>query len=204
MINLPIFRIELISDSSTFSKSSLNIWKFTVHLLLKPDLENFEHYFASLWDECNCAVVWTFFCISFLWDWNENWPCPVLWPLFFSKLVGILSATLSQQHVLGFEIAQLEFHHQCNKLHSTLCIVFLSEFVSQNTWLQQYLRRHWEGWLWGSRGEVRLYTSLQQETDNLNIKWLLLIKKNQISHTKRFSDLLASCSLWGHKESDRT
>ena len=37
----------LISGSSAFSKSSLNIWKFTVHILLKPDLENFEHYFAS-------------------------------------------------------------------------------------------------------------------------------------------------------------
>ena len=37
----------LISGSSAFSKSSLNIWKFTVHILLKPGLENFEHYFAS-------------------------------------------------------------------------------------------------------------------------------------------------------------
>ena len=37
----------LISVSSTFSKTSLNIWKFTVHILLKPGLENFEHYFAS-------------------------------------------------------------------------------------------------------------------------------------------------------------
>ena len=36
----------LISGSSAFSKTSLNIWKFTVHVLLKPDLENFEHYFA--------------------------------------------------------------------------------------------------------------------------------------------------------------
>ena len=41
----------LISDPSAFSKSSLNIWKFMVHVLLKPGLENFEHYFASLWDE---------------------------------------------------------------------------------------------------------------------------------------------------------
>ena len=38
----------LISGSSAFSKSSLNIWKFTVHILLKPGLENFEHYFASV------------------------------------------------------------------------------------------------------------------------------------------------------------
>ena len=45
----------LICGSSAFSKSSLNIWKFTVCVLLKPGLENFEHYFAR--DECNCAVV---------------------------------------------------------------------------------------------------------------------------------------------------
>ena len=38
----------LISGSSAFSKSSLNIWKFTVHILLKPGLENSEHYFASM------------------------------------------------------------------------------------------------------------------------------------------------------------
>ena len=38
----------LISGSSAFSKSSLNIWKFTVHILLKTHLKNFEHYFASV------------------------------------------------------------------------------------------------------------------------------------------------------------
>ena len=69
----------LISGSSAFSKTSLNIRKFTVHILLKPGLENFEHYFTSVWDECNCAVVWAFFGIAFLWDRNENWPFPVLW-----------------------------------------------------------------------------------------------------------------------------
>jgi len=51
----------LISGSSAFSKSSLNICKFTVRVLLKPGLENFEHSFALVWDECNCAVVWAFF-----------------------------------------------------------------------------------------------------------------------------------------------
>ena len=53
----------LISGSSGFSQSSFNIWKFTVHILLKPGLENFKHYFASVWDECNSVVVWTFFVI---------------------------------------------------------------------------------------------------------------------------------------------
>ena len=62
---------KLISGSADFSKSSLTIWKFTVHVLLKPGLENFEHYFASMWDECNCVVIWAFFGIAFLWDWNE-------------------------------------------------------------------------------------------------------------------------------------
>ena len=47
----------LISGSSTFSKSRLTIWKFSVHILLKPSLENFEHYFASVRDECNCVVI---------------------------------------------------------------------------------------------------------------------------------------------------
>ena len=55
--NDPVGVGNLISGSSAFSKSILNIWKFTVHILLKPDLENFEHYFASMGDKCNCAVV---------------------------------------------------------------------------------------------------------------------------------------------------
>ena len=71
----------LISGSSVFSKSILNIWKLMVYKLLKTGLKNFEHYFASVWDECNCVVVWTFFGIVLLWDWNENWPFQVLWPL---------------------------------------------------------------------------------------------------------------------------
>ena len=47
----------LISGFSSFSKSSMNTWKFSVHLLLKPHLEKFEHYFARVLDKCNCAVV---------------------------------------------------------------------------------------------------------------------------------------------------
>ena len=57
----------LISGSSAFSKTS-----FMVHILLKPGLENFIHYSASVLDECNCVVVGAFFGIAFLWGWNEN------------------------------------------------------------------------------------------------------------------------------------
>ena len=156
------------SGSSAFSKSSLNIWKFTVHILLKPGLGNFKHYFASVWDECNCAVVWAFFFFFFfkflfiylsalglscsMWDlaprpgiepgppalgaqgpshWTTRelpslsilWHCLSLgleWKLTFSspeataefsKFAGILSAALSQHHLLEFETAPLEFHH---------------------------------------------------------------------------------------------
>ena len=102
----------LISGSSIFSKTSLNIRKFTVHILLKPGLENFEHYFPSVWDECNCAVVWAFFGIALLWDWNGKltFSSPVA-TAEFSKFAGLLSVMLSQHHLPGFEIAQLEFHH---------------------------------------------------------------------------------------------
>ena len=60
----------LISGSSAFSETSLNICKFTVHVVLRPGLQNFEHYFTSMWDECNCVFVWAFFGIAFLWNWN--------------------------------------------------------------------------------------------------------------------------------------
>ena len=47
----------LISGSSAFSEPNLNIWKFLVHVLLKPGLEDFEHNLISMGDECNCPVV---------------------------------------------------------------------------------------------------------------------------------------------------
>ena len=96
----------LISGSFTFSETSLNIWKFTVHVLLKPGLENFEHYFTSVWDECNCLV----FEHSLGMEWKLTFSSPVA-TAEFSKFAGILSATLSQHHLWGFEVAQLEFHY---------------------------------------------------------------------------------------------
>ena len=67
--NDPVDVRNLISGSSAFSKTSLN----TVHVLLQPSLDNFERYFTSVWDECNCVVVWVFLGFDFLCDWNENW-----------------------------------------------------------------------------------------------------------------------------------
>ena len=46
--NDPVDVGNLVSGSSAFSKTSLNVWKFTVHVLLKPGLENFKHYFTSM------------------------------------------------------------------------------------------------------------------------------------------------------------
>ena len=92
----------LISGSSAFSQTSLNIWKFMVHILLKPGLENFEHYFSSVWHECNCAVVWILFGIAFLWDWNEKWLFPTLWPLL--GFPNLLAYWVQHFHSSSFRI----------------------------------------------------------------------------------------------------
>ena len=42
--------------------------------------KDFEQYFATMWNECSCAVIWTFFDISLIWYWNKKWPFPVPWP----------------------------------------------------------------------------------------------------------------------------
>ena len=77
----------LIACSSAFSKSSLNIWKFSIHV--RPRLENFEHYFANMWDMYNCVVVWTFFfALHFLGiemktelfqSWDHCWVFQICW-----------------------------------------------------------------------------------------------------------------------------
>ena len=56
----PVDVINLVSGSFAFSKFSLNIWEFSVHVLLKPNLENFEHYFASMY----LSEGPIFFCLS--------------------------------------------------------------------------------------------------------------------------------------------
>ena len=101
----PMDVTNLISGYFSFSKSSLNIWKFMVHVLLKLGLENFEHYFGSVWDECNCAwtlcffawkCAWIFFSTAFLWDWNENYRTIVLISHTSKVTIKILQAKLQQ------------------------------------------------------------------------------------------------------------
>ena len=82
----------LISGSSTFSKSSLDIWMFLVCIMLKPSMKDFKHDFTSMGDECNCLRVRTFLSTTFIGNWNENLPFPVLWPLL--DFPDIISATL--------------------------------------------------------------------------------------------------------------
>ena len=78
--NDPVEVGNLISTYSAFSKSSLNIWKFTVHVLLKPVSENFEHYFASVWDGwklcSSLSILWH--CLPLGLDWKLTFSSPVL------------------------------------------------------------------------------------------------------------------------------
>ena len=100
----------LISGSSGFSKSSLNIRKFMVHILLKPGLENFQHYFTGAWDECNCVVVWAFFGIGMKTDLFQScghcWAFQICWHIecstftassfkIWNSLTGISSLPLA-------------------------------------------------------------------------------------------------------------
>ena len=101
----------LISGSSAFSKSSLNIWKFLVHVLLKLGLENFKNYFGNMkWVQLCSSLSILWHCPSLVLEWKLTFSSPVA-TAEFSKFAGILSTALSQHHLLEFEIAQLEFHH---------------------------------------------------------------------------------------------
>ena len=97
----------LIFSSSAFSKSRLNIWKFTVPILLKPGLENFEHYFGSMWDECNCVVDWALFGVALKREINllfQNFAVPGMshkkkFPWGYSKFINILCGTLAKRWI---------------------------------------------------------------------------------------------------------
>ena len=83
--NGPMAVGNLISGSSVFSKSSLNTWKFTVHVLLKPGLEDFEHYFVRWEQSCSTlSILWH--CLSLGLEWKRTFSSPVA-TAEFSKLV---------------------------------------------------------------------------------------------------------------------
>jgi len=74
---------------------------------LKPSLKDFEHHLASMWNECDSAVVWTFFGFALLWDWNENWPFLVMWLLLSFPTVEMYWVQRYNNIISGFEIVQL-------------------------------------------------------------------------------------------------
>ena len=78
--------------SSGFSKCRLNIWKFMVHLLLKPGLENYEHYFASAWYECKHSLSLPFLGIGIKTDLfqfcGHCWVFQICWPIEYSTFTA--------------------------------------------------------------------------------------------------------------------
>ena len=101
----PMYVRNLISGSSGLSKSSLNIWEFSVHVLLKPSLENFERYLpvcdmSAIVRQFEHSLALPFSGIRMKTDLFQS-----VATAEFSKCAGILSAALSQHHLSGFEIA---------------------------------------------------------------------------------------------------
>ena len=114
----------LISDSSAISKSSLTISKFSVYILLKPSLKDFEHNLAGMRNECDCMIIWTFFGIAFLWDWDEKWPFPVL------------------GHCCVF---QIHWHNECSTLMASF-LRFLNSSAISNSWKRGWNKLRVEHW----------------------------------------------------------
>ena len=89
----PVDPGNLLSGSSVLSKSSLNIWNFSVHILLKPSLKDFDHDLASFWNECNRAVDWTSLALPFFeigmkmdlfWSCGHCWVFQICWHIELS------------------------------------------------------------------------------------------------------------------------
>ena len=140
-----------------------------VHILLQSGLENFEHYFTRVWDECNCVVVWAFFGIAFLWDWNENWPFPVLWPLpSFPNLLAywvqhfhsiILQIPLNIKKKKD-EVSLFKLRIQILRNNKFLNTVLCSRDKAILTWEQKY-RHHL----------VQYLCILERKKKKISLKW---------------------------------
>ena len=159
-----------------------------VHILLKPGLENFEHYFSSMWDECNCAVVWAFFGIAFLWDWNENWPFPVLWPLL--SFPTFLAYWVQHFHSIIFQ--DLKQHRKPSdtpSIHTdVLVLIPVVSLVAQTVKNLPAMRKTWVlslGW-----------EDPQEEA------WQPILVFLPVESP--WTEELVGYSPWGHKELDMT
>ena len=73
----------------------------SVHGILLTRIMEWVAISFPMWDECNFAVVWAFFGTAFLWDWNENWPFPVLWPLL--SFPNLLAYWVQHFHSIIFQ-----------------------------------------------------------------------------------------------------
>ena len=82
----------LTSGCSSFSKPSMDMWKFWVHIMLKPSMQDFKHDLTSMRDECNCLMVSTFFSTTLLGNWDKKRSSPVA-TARSSRFADILNAT---------------------------------------------------------------------------------------------------------------
>ena len=98
LVPLPFLNPAWTSGSSQFTYSWSLAWRILSITL-------------SMWDECNCAVVWAFFGIAFLWDWNVNWPFPSCGHCWVFQICWHIECNTFTASSSRFEIAQLEFHH---------------------------------------------------------------------------------------------
>ena len=147
----------LISGSSAFSKSSLNISKFLVHVLLKPGLENFEHYFASVSDEWNCIVLWTFFGIGMKNDLSQS--CGHCWVFKFCWHIEC-SAFTASSHCFPLSLCYdhwgrlsylsvLFFGNLCSNRYIFPFLLFFSQLFVRppQTIILPFCTSSW-GWSW--------------------------------------------------------
>ena len=122
---------QMLAIWSAFSKTTLNIWKFMIHILLKPGMENFEHFFVSIWDECNFMVVWAFFGISFFeigmksdhfqlshgWDFQIS--CHIEYITFAASSMRIWNSSTGIKAIIEPPVLQWTLHWLSEQMRST-------------------------------------------------------------------------------------
>ena len=139
----------MISGSFAFSKPNLYIWKFSVHPLLKLSLKDFDNNLTSMQNKHNCMIVFIFFGTTLLWDWNENWPFPVLWALLSSPnllaywvqhFINIIFRILNSSARILLPLLAL-FIVMIPKVHLTSASgMSHSMWVTTSSWLSGWLR----------------------------------------------------------------